>query len=178
MLLRSGTCSRTLPYEVRCDRDKRGKEKLRSNPVTDIEDRGGCCPVTVGKPLELHRPKIIEHNPSGIQSTRNDRDSDTKQAIVSRTTDKDKNKSHQKRQQNQNRNKETTLHKLRSQVVGFAENKRGGHVDEPSLAKSWQGVRVGLVYGSFDGECGDDLPCGADRWHDSGWAAAWGGAPQ
>src|SRR6218665_1156722 len=71
MLLRSGTCSRTLPQEVRCDRDKRGKEKLRSNPVTDIEDRGGCCPVTVRKPLELHRPEIIEHNTSGIQSTRN-----------------------------------------------------------------------------------------------------------
>src|SRR6218665_4102280 len=135
---------------------------MRSNPVTDIENRGGCRPVTVRKPLKLHRPEVIEHNTSGIQSTRNDRDSDTKHAIVSRTTDKDKNKSHQKRQQNQNRNKETTLHKLRSKVVGLAENTRGDPVNEPSLAKSWQGVRVGLVYGSFDGECGDDLPCGAD----------------
>src|SRR6218665_3777819 len=119
MLLRSGTCSRTQPQEGRWDRDKGGEGKQGSNPVRDIEDRGGCFPVTVRKPLELHRPEIIEHNTSGIQSTRNDRDSDTKQAIVSRTTDKDKNKSHQKRQQNQNRNKETTLHKLRSQVVGF-----------------------------------------------------------
>src|SRR6218665_3838770 len=102
--------------------------------------QGGCsCPFTVKNPLDPHRPEIIEQNTSGIQSTRNDRDSDTKQAIVSRTTDKDKNKSQQKRQQNQNRNKETTLHKLRSQVVGFAENKRGDHVDEPSLAKSWHG---------------------------------------